>query len=117
MMDQTNYTGADAYIESKLRFVRTVSQGMREAFSSTWCVAESGTCGPSFYVDGIEGGFTAIAVAGPNSFYREQLFRTGHGERERNMHAFAEAALQLLVDCLEEQHASPSHPTALASRL
>ena len=76
---------------------------MRESFDSTWCLAESGTCGPEFYVPEVTEGFTAVGCAGPNGFYRERVVRTGHGERRRNMEAFAEAALQLLVDCLEAQ--------------
>ena len=103
MMDRSNYAGAETYVASKRRFVRESACGMRESFDSTWCLAESGTCGPDFYVPEVTEGFTAVGCAGPNGFYRERVVRTGHGERRRNMEAFAEAALQLLVDCLEAQ--------------
>ena len=103
MMDRSNYAGGEAYVESKRRFVREVAHGMRDAFDSEWCVAESGTCGPEFYVPGVTGGFTAVGCAGPGGQYREVVVETGHGDRRRNMEAFAEAALQLLVECLEAQ--------------
>jgi nicotinamide-nucleotide amidase len=102
MMDRANYSGAAVYVESKRRFSREVSRGMRKRFGASWCVAESGTCGPEFYIPGVEGGFTAVGVAGPDGFSRVQVLHTGHGDRLRNMSAFGEAALELLVRCIEE---------------
>eukprot|EP00928_Gymnodinium_smaydae_P014884 TRINITY_DN15463_c0_g1_i1.p2 TRINITY_DN15463_c0_g1~~TRINITY_DN15463_c0_g1_i1.p2 ORF type:complete len:118 (-),score=18.31 TRINITY_DN15463_c0_g1_i1:84-437(-) len=99
-------------IESKRRFVQSVSRGMRDVFASSWCVVESGTCGPEFYVPGVEGGFTAVAVAGPDGFYREVVLHTGSREREVNMEAFAKAALKLLLDCLSETIGTPANTAA-----
>eukprot|EP00937_MAST-01D_sp_MAST-1D-sp2_P000940 g940.t1 len=112
MMDHANYAGSDVYVESKRRFVRTVSTGMRDRFGATYCVAESGTAGPEFYIDGITEGFTAVAVCGPQGVLREAVVRTGHADRKRNMEAFARAALQMLAECLEEE-ARRSPPSKL----
>ena len=111
--------GAEVYIESKRRFAKAVSADMRHKFGATWCVAESGTCGPDFYIPGVVGGFTAVGVTGPDGFSRVRVVHTGHGERVRNMSTFGEAALELLVEALEETQPAVKvvqpEPTAAAA--
>merc|ERR1712182_120055 len=67
-----NYKGgAEVYIKSKEVFCSTVAKAMRERYKASWCVCESGTAGPDFITRGVNEGFTAIAVAGPDGFLKE----------------------------------------------
>lgn len=73
----------------------------RGRFVTTWGVGETGAAGPSGNRYGDPAGHTCVAVAGP--LERTRKLRTGSAERMHNMLAFADAALQLLVECLEAQ--------------
>ena len=73
----------------------------RERFATIWGVGETGAAGPTGNRYGDPAGHTCVAVVGP--LERARTLRTGKSERMENMHAFAEAALKLLVECLEAQ--------------
>ena len=73
----------------------------RGRFVTTWGVGETGAAGPTGNRYGDPAGHTCVAVAGP--LERARTLRTGGAERLENMLAFADAALKLLVECLEAQ--------------
>jgi PncC family amidohydrolase len=73
----------------------------RERFATTWGVGETGAAGPTGNRYGDPAGHTCVAVAGP--LERALTLRTGTADRMENMVAFADAALKLLVECLEAQ--------------
>ena len=73
----------------------------RGRFVTTWGVGETGAAGPTGNRYGDPAGHTCVAVAGP--LERARTLRTGKAERMENMLAFADAALQLLIECLEAQ--------------
>jgi nicotinamide-nucleotide amidase len=73
---------------------------VRERLGSTWSIGETGATGPTGNRYGDAPGHACLAVSGP----REQsiTLETGSPHREQNMHAFAAAALQLLLDAINE---------------
>lgn len=73
----------------------------RGRFATTWGVGETGAAGPGGNRYGDPAGHTCVAVAGPVE--RAATLRTGKAVRLENMYAFADAALKLLVECLEAQ--------------
>ena len=77
------------------------ARGARDRFGTIWGIGETGAAGPTGNRYGDPAGHTCLAVAGP--LERALTLRTGKAERLDNMHAFAAAALQLLVECLEAQ--------------
>jgi nicotinamide-nucleotide amidase len=79
-------------------YARLLAQTARQRFSATWGVAESGATGPAGNRYGDPAGHSCIAVAGPTE--RAIMLETGSGDRLGNMHAFAAAALDLLLDAL-----------------
>jgi nicotinamide-nucleotide amidase len=64
-----------------------------------WGLAETGAAGPSGNSYGDPAGHTCMAVVGAVTVAR--TLRTGSNDRVANMWAFAEAALNLLVEVLE----------------
>jgi PncC family amidohydrolase len=70
----------------------------RQRFAATWALSESGAGGPTGNRYGDAAGHSCIAVAGPRE--RAITLETGSGDRVANMHAFAAAALDLLLDVL-----------------
>jgi len=106
LTNPTNYSSPTNYIQSKQVFVTLVAQAMREKMNTVWAVAESGATGPSFLRGMKEyGGFTAIAVAGPDGYLKTKLISTGLADREKNMWHFTQAALDFLAECIEESRA------------
>ena len=75
-----------------------LAQTARRRFSAHWAVAESGAAGPTGNRYGDPAGHSCIAVAGPTD--RAITLQTGSGDRLGNMHAFAAAALELLLDAI-----------------
>jgi PncC family amidohydrolase len=71
---------------------------IRELLGSTWGLAETGATGPTGNRYGDSAGHACIAVAGPVE--RVITLETGHGDREKNMWAFAKRALELLETAL-----------------
>ena len=80
-------------------FTLLAARAVRERYRTTWGVGESGAAGPSGNRYGDPPGHAVVGVAGLRQ--RARVIRTGKSDRLENMHAFAEAALMLLVDSLE----------------
>ena len=98
-----NYSHKENYITSKEVFVKTVSEYLRRLHDCDYCLCESGTSGPSFYIPGVTSGFTAIAVAGRSKTSIEVL-HTDIADRERNMYRFLERSLALLSEVIRDEH-------------
>ena len=73
---------------------------IRERLGTTWALSETGASGPAGNRYGDDAGHACIAVSGPVS--RAITIETADNDRERNMRVFAERALALLGECLEE---------------
>lgn len=71
---------------------------IRELLGASWGLAETGATGPTGNRYGDSAGHACIAVAGPVE--RVITLETGHGDREKNMWAFAKRALELLEAAL-----------------
>jgi len=82
---------------------------LRQSLSSTWCLSESGVCGPSrpdTYRADIEGpGYCAFAVVGGGEerVVSKEVRVPQPKTREENMVAMAEEGLKLLLDTLKAQ--------------
>jgi nicotinamide-nucleotide amidase len=72
---------------------------IRELLGATWGLAETGATGPTGNRYGDAAGHACIAVAGPVE--RAITLETRQDDRERNMWAFARAALELLEASLK----------------
>jgi len=71
---------------------------------ANWGIGEGGAAGPTGNRYGDPAGHAWVAIAGSRETTRHLL--TGDADRVRNMAAFAEAALELLVETLESETAS-----------
>jgi nicotinamide-nucleotide amidase len=69
---------------------------VRERFGATWGVGETGATGPSGNRYGDPAGHACLAVSG--RIERATTLKTGSSDRIENMHAFAQAALELLEE-------------------
>lgn len=72
---------------------------IRQLLGTTWGLAETGATGPTGNRYGDKAGHACIAVIGP-SVERATTIETGDADREKNMWAFARAALALLEESL-----------------
>ena len=70
----------------------------RAVLDSDWAIAELGIAGPTGSPYGIGPGNSVVAIAGPESSTIK--IETGVSDREKNMQAFTEHALQLLNETL-----------------
>lgn len=98
----TTFRGPDEQI------VIGLASHLRKTLSSTWCLSESGVCGPSrpdVYRAEIEGpGYCAFAVVGDgNRTVSKEVRIPQPKSREENMVAMAEEGLKLLLDTLKAQ--------------
>ena len=84
-------------------YARVKARTIRQLLGTTWGLAETGATGPTGNRYGDAAGHACIAVAGPVE--RAITLETRDGDREKNMWAFARAALALLEESLR---ASPS---------
>jgi nicotinamide-nucleotide amidase len=75
---------------------------VRESLGTTWGLSETGASGPTGNRYGDAAGHACIAVTGPVE--RVITLETGDANREANMWAFAQAALELLEQCVQESH-------------
>ena len=80
-------------------YARLLARTVRQRFSSTWSLGETGATGPTGNRYGDPAGHACIAVAGPTE--RVVTLETRSADRIANMRAFAEAALELLAQSLE----------------
>jgi nicotinamide-nucleotide amidase len=75
------------------------AQTMRVRLATHWAIAETGAAGPTGNPYGDAAGHSCIAVSGP--IERAITLETGRNDRVDNMRTFAQAALRLLIDCLD----------------
>lgn len=78
-----------------------VARTIRQQYGTHWAIGESGAAGPTGNRYGDAPGHACLAVSGP--IERTMTLETGSDDRVANMHAFAQAALKLLADCLASQ--------------
>ena len=81
----------------------SLAESMRERLGATWCIAESGTAGPTGGRFGSTPGRITIGVAGPVA--RTEVMETGLSDREENMVEFATRALRFLNSAIGEAQA------------
>jgi len=79
-------------------YASLLARTVREKFSASWGIGETGATGPTGNRYGDRAGHACIAVVGPSE--RVITLETGAADRVANMRAFAEAALELLADRL-----------------
>src|SRR5579872_3367814 len=92
--------GAMAGIRSASEsYARLLATSVRQRFSATWGLAETGAAGPTGNRYGDAAGHSCLAVAGPRE--RALTLETGGNDRLANMRAFAAAALDLLAQSLD----------------
>lgn len=72
---------------------------MRDLLEADWAIGESGAAGPSGNRYGDPAGHAALAVVGP--VIATRIVQTGNDDREDNMWAFAQAALDLLYETVK----------------
>jgi PncC family amidohydrolase len=77
-------------------YAQLLADRIRERFSTRWGLSETGAAGPTGNRYGDAAGHSCIAVAGPRSSVI--TLETGSADRLGNMHAFAQRALQLLLE-------------------
>ena len=80
-------------------YAKLLAEQMRSRFRSDWGLSETGATGPTGNRYGDAAGHSCMAVAGAAS--EVMTLETGRNDRAANMHAFAEAALRLLLKNLE----------------
>ena len=76
-------------------YAKLLASQMRERFSTTWGLSETGAAGPTGNRYGDAAGHSCMAVAGPN--HAVFTLETGSADRQANMHEFAKTALNLLL--------------------
>ena len=79
-------------------YASLLARTVREQFSATWSLAETGATGPTGNRYGDAAGHSCLAIAGPAE--RAITLETGSTDRQANMRAFAAAGLNLLLDNL-----------------
>ncbi|MHB8575074.1 MAG: CinA family protein [Dehalococcoidia bacterium] len=77
-----------------------LARTVRERFSTTWGLAETGATGPTGNRYGDAAGHSCLALVGPSE--RSLTIETGAADRAGNMRAFAAAALDLLAQSLAQ---------------
>lgn len=85
-------------------WAKRLAAHQRERFKSDWGLAETGAAGPDGNGYGDPAGHSCLAVDGP--VLRDRMLRTGSSDRSANMIAFAQAALELLEQALDEASAA-----------
>ena len=81
-------------------YVALCAQTIRARLDATWGIAELGATGPAGTSYGHPPGICVLAVVGPITLTRR--IETGSPDREGNMQTFTRAALELLVEALQQ---------------
>jgi nicotinamide-nucleotide amidase len=81
-------------------YAQLLAGQIRERFSTTWGLSETGATGPTGNRYGDAAGHSCMAIAGPASSVI--TLETGSADRFANMHAFASRALNLLLENLPD---------------
>ena len=76
-------------------YAKLLASQMRQRFSTTWGLSETGAAGPTGNRYGDAAGHSCMAVARPN--HAVFTLETGSADRQANMHEFAKTALNLLL--------------------
>lgn len=76
-----------------------VARRLRERLEADWGLVETGASGPSGNSYGDAAGHCCLAISGP--IERAITIETGSSDRVANMHAFANAALALLIEATD----------------
>jgi nicotinamide-nucleotide amidase len=76
------------------------ARAIREHLLADWGLSESGAAGPTGNKYGDKAGHCVLAVTGPG-IERSRTLETANADRQANMIAFGQAALTLLIECLE----------------
>lgn len=79
-------------------YAQLLASQIRQRFSSDWGLSETGAAGPAGNRYGDAAGHSCMAIAGPEQSVR--TLETGSADRLANMHVFAAAALNLLLENL-----------------
>ncbi|KAG9237377.1 hypothetical protein BJ875DRAFT_502773 [Amylocarpus encephaloides] len=92
----------DAYRGPTTDIVAFLASNVRAKLGATYCICESGTAGPTGgNTPNRTPGYVALAIATEKQVFKKDL-RTGlGGDREENMIAFAQEALQFLREILK----------------
>jgi PncC family amidohydrolase len=77
---------------------RLLAETVRVKLNASWGLAETGATGPTGNRYGDAAGHACLAVSGPRKASR--VLETGSSDRIANMVAFANAALELLEECV-----------------
>ena len=80
-------------------YASLLAGSVRELLSATWGLAETGAAGPTGNSYGDDAGLTCVAVTGPVTDVR--TLETASSDREANMWAFTDEALELFIECLK----------------
>jgi nicotinamide-nucleotide amidase len=83
-------------------YATLLARRVREKLGATWGLAETGASGPSGNRYGDPAGHTCIAIVGPSE--RAITLKTGSGDRQANMRAFALRALELAAELIGAKH-------------
>ncbi|HTE16441.1 MAG TPA: CinA family protein [Burkholderiales bacterium] len=75
---------------------------IRERLNADWGVSESGVAGPTGSRYGYAPGHCVLAVVG-GGVEKSMTLETASSDRQANMIAFGQAALTLLIECLENR--------------
>ena len=81
-------------------YAKLLASQMRQRFATDWGLSETGATGPTGNRYGDAAGHSCMAVAGPQQ--QVITLETGSNDRQANMHAFAKAALELLLRNLSQ---------------
>ena len=82
-------------------YAALLARQARERLGATWGLSETGATGPTGNRYGDPAGHSCIAVSGPIDVVI--TLRTGSDDRQANMRAFANRALELLAETLMTQ--------------
>ena len=75
-----------------------IARRIGERLGATWGLAETGATGPKGNGYGDPAGHSCLAITGASAFERAATLRTGSADRQANMDAFAQRALELLLE-------------------
>jgi nicotinamide-nucleotide amidase len=79
-------------------YARLLAGTARTRLGASWGLGETGATGPTGNRYGDAAGHSCFAIAG--AVERSLTLETGSADRQANMHAFAQAALDLFARCL-----------------
>jgi len=91
-------TAMAGFRASTQAYALLLARTVRERFSATWALSETGAAGPTGNRYGDAAGHSCIALCGADE--RAITIETGDDDRVANMEAFATAALDLLAATL-----------------